>query len=361
MGIPLFRKRIQRTTHHDLSYNMTPGDEVKDPLKRRLVSLACWWKQDQSLLLQDMVAAIGLVPSKHLGNELTQLQFHLHKLKELYGINVCAEGGEYETLTLDCTLFKNARIVLDKYEKFAPLSDTDYKKTNEVPVGVSNLVHELVGKEKYLFITCWLQDASNTSLDLREDLRVVLTKIELLLIGNDCSWENVLHIHLYIADMNEVALANDEYVKSITQEKLNDPVILYILVPDLPKRAMVEVKPLLYNGENMEIPTNVTKQDLFKKQACWGFEHESWHNVLLENDIFWDDILNLRIYFSTIPETNYGALSTIFTNAFAEFAEMRRIDSGTEPFFTLVPILGAGTSATAMDNILTCELFARKF
>lgn len=24
----------------------------------------------------------------------------------LYGINVCGEGGEYETLTLDCPLFK---------------------------------------------------------------------------------------------------------------------------------------------------------------------------------------------------------------------------------------------------------------
>ncbi|XP_057778720.1 diphthine--ammonia ligase [Salvia miltiorrhiza] len=682
MGIPLFRRRIQGTTrHHGLSYNMTPGDEVEDMLillkevKRQIpsisavssgaiasdyqrlrvesvcsrlgiVSLSYLWKQDQSLLLQEMirsgviaitvkVAAIGLVPSKHLGKELTHLESHLHKLKELYGINVCGEGGEYETLTLDCPLFKNARIVLDKFEvilhssdqiapvgvlhpleyhlekKLVPLSNTDNDKTNEVPVGESNLVHEVVGdfqdileapsskdvvisdlgvdtkqelrfsksKKKNTFsITCWLQDASKTSVDLQEDLRVVLTKIQLLLNENNCSWENVLYIHLYIDDMNEFALANNEYVKFITQEKcrfgvpsrstielplvqaglgrayvevlvsddntknvlhvqsisewapscigpysqatlhknilqmagqlgldpptmlfsvegpplefqqalenseavakcfncsisttaiclviycsaslsssdrigvdnqmdvclaqiksqlnngsksnalvVNDPVILYILVPDLPKRALVEVKPLLYSGENMETPTSVTKQDLCTKQAYWGFEHESWHNgclqkcivgsricaaaisitqeiaakicsqttspayneseckahtqkkivriaefciyllneVLLENDLSWDDILNLRIYFSTSPETSHAALSTIFTNAFTEFAEMsRRIESGTEPFFTLVPILAAGTSATAMDNILTCELFARKF
>ena len=27
-------------------------------------------------------------------------------LCRMYGINVCGEGGEYETLTLDCPLFK---------------------------------------------------------------------------------------------------------------------------------------------------------------------------------------------------------------------------------------------------------------
>ncbi|CAI5467949.1 unnamed protein product [Closterium sp. Yama58-4] len=30
-----------------------------------------------------------------------------------FGVNVCGEGGEYETLTLDCPLFKQARIVVD--------------------------------------------------------------------------------------------------------------------------------------------------------------------------------------------------------------------------------------------------------
>lgn len=77
-------------------------------------------------------------------------------------------------------------------------------------------------------------------------------------------------------------------------------------------------------------------------------------------DILW--FQNLRIYFTASPETSHRALSAIFSNAFSEFAEMsRRIESGTEAFFTLVSVLGAGTSATSMDNILTCELFASKF
>lgn len=151
-GLPLFRRRIRGSTrHHDLSYKVTPGDEVEDlfillnEVKRQvpsvaavssgaiasdyqrlrvesvcvrlgLVSLAYLWKQDQTFLLEEMirrgikaitikVAAMGLHPSKHLGKELSDLQAHLLQMKELYGLNVCGEGGEYETLTLDCPLF----------------------------------------------------------------------------------------------------------------------------------------------------------------------------------------------------------------------------------------------------------------
>lgn len=153
MGVPLFRRKIQGSTRrHDLSYNKTEGDEVEDmfillkEVKRQipsitavssgaiasdyqrlrvenvcsrlgLISLAYLWKLDQSLLLQQMietgiiaitvkVAAIGLDPSKHLGKEMSYLWPHLLKLNELYGSNICGEGGEYETLTLDCPLFK---------------------------------------------------------------------------------------------------------------------------------------------------------------------------------------------------------------------------------------------------------------
>ncbi|PIN01284.1 putative translation initiation inhibitor UK114/IBM1 [Handroanthus impetiginosus] len=201
---------------------------------------------------------------------------------------------------------------------------------------------------------------------------------------------------------------------------VNRPVILYILVPDLPKRALVEVKPLLYSGDSLETPTHVIKQDLCVRQSYWGFQHESWHNdclqtciisgrvcaavisvtqeiaakicpqttdpandesanaetevrmaefciylidkVLLENDFSWDDVMNLRIYFTASPHTSHRTLSTIFTNAYNEFVKLRSIvNCNKEPIFNIVPVLGAGRSVTSMDNILTCELFARKF
>jgi len=55
-------------------------------------------------------------------------------LNHKYGSNVCGEGGEYETFTLDCPLFKQ-RIVIDESEvvihsddAFAPVGFLHFKK-----------------------------------------------------------------------------------------------------------------------------------------------------------------------------------------------------------------------------------------
>ncbi|KAJ3563369.1 hypothetical protein NP233_g8983 [Leucocoprinus birnbaumii] len=90
-----------------------------------LTPLAYLWQRDQAELLNEMVeagmeailikvAGIGLTP-QHLGKTLSQMQPHLTKLNTLYGSHVCGEGGEYESLTLDCPLFKR-RIQLKDVE-----------------------------------------------------------------------------------------------------------------------------------------------------------------------------------------------------------------------------------------------------
>lgn len=341
MGVPLFRRRIQGSTRrHDLSYKTTPGDEVEDmyillkEVKKQipsvtavssgaiasdyqrlrvenvcsrlgLISLAYLWRLDQSLLLQQMietgivaitvkVAAIGLDPSKHLGKEMSYLWPHLLKLKELYGSNVCGEGGEYETLTLDCPLFKYARIVLDEFQlvlqssnSIAPVgflhplafhcedrpksvSVSDSNKSNgfslenmESVIEVQNECLEIVEEKclpsdigfdlaelekhrphiskigKNIFsMSCCLQDSSETSVDLQEDLKIILLKLESQLNGVGFSWENVLYIHLYISDMNMFAIANETYVNFITQEKCRFGV---------PSRSTIEL-PMLQVG-----------------------------------------------------------------------------------------------------------------
>lgn len=68
------------------------------------------------------VAALGLEPHKHLGKSIRQLQPHLLRLRDRFGCNVCGEGGEYETLTLDCPAFTHGRIVLDDWEVRGGLS-----------------------------------------------------------------------------------------------------------------------------------------------------------------------------------------------------------------------------------------------
>lgn len=82
-----------------------------------LKPLAFLWERDQSELLNEMiendveailikVAALGLVPDKHLGKSLKEMQPYLTTMKDKFGLNVCGEGGEYETFTLDCPIFK---------------------------------------------------------------------------------------------------------------------------------------------------------------------------------------------------------------------------------------------------------------
>ena len=62
------------------------------------------------------VACMGLEPEKHLGKSIREMQPYLSQLESKFGANVCGEGGEYESLTLDCPLFKHKRIVVDEFE-----------------------------------------------------------------------------------------------------------------------------------------------------------------------------------------------------------------------------------------------------
>ncbi|KAI3748450.1 hypothetical protein L6452_11521 [Arctium lappa] len=679
MGVPLFRRRIQGSTRrHDLSYKKTPGDEVEDmfillkEVKKQipsvtavssgaiasdyqrlrvenvcsrlgLVSLAYLWKLDQSLLLQEMietgivaitvkVAAIGLDPSKHLGKEMSYLWPHLLKLKELYGSNVCGEGGEYETLTLDCPLFKYARIVLDEFQlvlqssnSIAPVgflhplafhcedkpksvSVSDSNRSNgfslenmESVIEVQSECLEIVeekcrpsdvgfdlaelekhkphisktGKENIFSMSCWLQDSSETSVDLQEDLKIILLKIESQLNEVGFSWENVLYIHLYISDMNMFAIANETYVKFITQEKcrfgvpsrstielplsqvglgkayvevlvandqskkvlhvqsisswapscigpysqatlhkeilymagqlgldpstmslcsggpaaeleqalvnseavaksfncsistsailfviycsqststldrismqethnaflsriklLNldqrlsgvlDPFFLYVLVPDLPKRAFVEVKPILFvehDIETVEIGTDQVMSDLKYNvnqfDSC--FQPEIWHDECLQKclvhgricavilsitteiakKICSDTVISantddvsiitaeekmervakfcvyrldkvlLQSFFSWddvtnlriyLPTSSGISHETLSLDFKTAFDKFTEMTKRVKPIFNIVPVIGVGGSAVSMDDIITCELFATK-
>ena len=94
--------------------------------------LAYLWHRDQSELLQEMVdsgvhaiiiktAAMGL-SQKHLGLSLAEILPEMLKLKEKYGLNVCGEGGEFESFTLDCPLFKK-KVILDEVEPVVHSND----------------------------------------------------------------------------------------------------------------------------------------------------------------------------------------------------------------------------------------------
>ncbi|KAI5936721.1 Diphthine--ammonia ligase [Manis javanica] len=113
---------------------------VENVCKRlNLQPLAYLWQRNQEDLLQEMissniqaiiikVAALGLHPDKHLGRTLDQMEPYLLELSKKYGVHVCGEGGEYETFTLDCPLFKkkiivdSSEVVTHSADAFAPVA-----------------------------------------------------------------------------------------------------------------------------------------------------------------------------------------------------------------------------------------------
>ncbi|KAM4624679.1 diphthine--ammonia ligase [Polymixia lowei] len=161
MELPLYRRTIQGSSlDTGRDYTQTEGDEVEDLyqllhlVKEKeaveavsvgailsdyqrvrvenvcsrlgLQPLAYLWRRDQESLLSEMissdlravlikVAAFGLDPEKHLGKSLADMEPYLKQLSQKYGVHICGEGGEYETFTLDCPLFKK-KIVIDAME-----------------------------------------------------------------------------------------------------------------------------------------------------------------------------------------------------------------------------------------------------
>lgn len=155
MELPLFRREIRgKAVEQGLRYTAaaTQGDEVEDLhvllsevlaahpdiggvcsgailsnyqrsrvesvcARLGLASLAFLWQREQAALLDEMVgagieavlvkvASLGLT-SNHLGKSLGMLRPHFEKLEQRgFGFHVCGEGGEYETFTLDCPLFR---------------------------------------------------------------------------------------------------------------------------------------------------------------------------------------------------------------------------------------------------------------
>ena len=112
-----------------------------------MTPLSFLWRMHQHILLDAMiedglhavlvkVAAPGLLPRRHLNKDLSVLRQHFKALHERFQFHVCGEGGEYESLVLDCPLFKK-RLVLDETEIVFPDGD----ESNSIDeVGLLNIL-----------------------------------------------------------------------------------------------------------------------------------------------------------------------------------------------------------------------------
>eukprot|EP01084_Bolivina_argentea_P048175 88770_1 len=108
------------------NYQRNRVESVCDRLN--LVNLSYLWQRtDQNILLKEMInndinaiiikcASMGLLPNEFLGKSIQDdiIYDKLLELGDLYGMNVCGEGGEYETFVIDCPLFKKFKISIDE-------------------------------------------------------------------------------------------------------------------------------------------------------------------------------------------------------------------------------------------------------
>ena len=244
-----------------------------------LVSLSYLWRaapQHDLLdkMIRDGITAVlvraacppGLKPHKHLNKTLEELQPLFLHLNQLYQFHVCGEGGEYESLVIDCPLYKR-RLVLDEVEvielegdegvgvlkvkkchavdkteapdssivagveqpattttttnSVAPLVDIS-RAGNSLPM---SLAVRYLPKAKFVGGGLWhtselmvpvlpnlsmLESLTEAELAVQE-AKVVLEILGILLEQHGCTAQDVLSVHLYLSEISHFFSINSHY------------------------------------------------------------------------------------------------------------------------------------------------------
>ncbi|CEG45936.1 Predicted ATPase (PP-loop superfamily) [Plasmopara halstedii] len=240
-----------------------------------LTSLSYLWRRDQTELLQEMIdskieailikiASIGLQPRMHLGKTIAELQPQLMTLKEKYHLNVCGEGGEYETFTLNCPLFKK-RIVIDEShvvihsdDYVAPVAFLSIDKCHledKTPASPSHLALRIPRisppnvsrptnrtRKKLATMLALTPQAANdhvptfgqfrdqlhvsglmsryigdASITLEEEIADIFSQIKAILQSHRMELNDVCYVHLYVQDMSSFSQLNAEYIRHLGQ------------------------------------------------------------------------------------------------------------------------------------------------
>jgi diphthine-ammonia ligase len=196
----------------------------------------------------------GLIPSIHLNRTLGSLYYSglFDKLHERYRFHYCGEGGEYESLVLDCPLFKK-RLVLDEVEieetedgvgelkitKFhaedkcdLPVKTLDTKAQEAVPEALrADLprkarmmrpmrclphVKQLSGGLLHLseMMSPFAAQTSNNEAEADQTVKEALMVFDLLqqtLNTYGCNSHDVVLVHLYLSEISHFQSINQHY------------------------------------------------------------------------------------------------------------------------------------------------------
>lgn len=292
-GLPLYREVISGSNVQTaLHYSAVSGDETEDlyrlleRVKKRhpeatgisvgaiasnyqrlrvenvasrlgMTVLAYLWERDQQTLLRDMVdagviaiiikvACVGL-NRRHLGMTLAEIQTHMLRLHDKYGVHPCGEGGEYETLVLDCPLFSSKLRIVGQ-EVIELESDTahlrleaecvekesepgvDWMKTllqsADVEEAYNSLLQELpevstaaaTDHSKTRLIRT-ATDTSQIHSSIQVDRFEILKGQQLTRIKVSIDADEVLHCTLILHSMNDFGTVNTEYAQLWNENK----------------------------------------------------------------------------------------------------------------------------------------------
>lgn len=231
-----------------------------------LTSLSYLWRMapQKDLLIrmiEDGIEAVlvktacppGLVPQKHLNKSLGQLYYSglFQRLHDKYQFHMCGEGGEFETLVLDCPVYKK-RLVLDQVEIVEtddgvgdliikkchaedktgtreelpnepepPLSETKISPSMNTHTCIQclplphvrrvcgGLFHVSEIMSPIAAILCE-RDMSEADLAVEEAL-LVFQALDMVLSRNNATAHDVVFVHLYLSEISHFANINSHY------------------------------------------------------------------------------------------------------------------------------------------------------
>ncbi len=370
-GLPLFRRKIVGTSAYvEMSYDVcderVKGDEVEDlrallaavvrelPNVRAvtsgailsdyqrlrveavcadlgLTSLAYLWRQPQGLMLETIcasdvdavlckVAAMGLKPDRDLGRSLVDARGTLYEIESAYGSHCCGEGGEFETLTMDCPLFRRGslrfegdppRVVVTSRDPFAPsahlavaavavdvkdhtidpgrlvdVNDVDPPAVTRRRRTIDAFEEVLTSEEAVIggnarLTRSWRRAgpkfwtvaaavpvsgpnlAAGSAEEAARSAEAGLHFVELSLRENGRDWSDVSLVQLYVRDMSHFAAVNEAYLRVVPSTE--PPARACVQLP-LPGDTPVAVDVLVGVGSGASARKSLHVQSV----SCWA-------------------------------------------------------------------------------------------
>ena len=122
---------------------------------------------------------------------------------------------------------------------------------------------------------------------MKEDLTSILGMLELELKKEGLHWSHVLYIHLYIYDMKEFSLANEVYLKFITEKKCHVGV---------PSRSTIELPLVKVNRGNAQVEVLVSARQ--SKRVLHVQSISFWAPSIIGP---YSQVYQLLLFFSTSP------------------------------------------------------------